>query len=71
MKKFKEKDQEFSPVNYLDDEEKYFELMKQWKNEFEKDYLDQYPHLRLDPVRHKNFYRHQKVISLRSIVIFF
>ena len=29
LKKFKEKDQEFSPVNYLEDEEKYFKLVKQ------------------------------------------
>ena len=36
LKKFKEKTQGFSPVNYLDDKEKYFELMKHWKNDFEK-----------------------------------
>ena len=63
LKKFKEKDLEFSPVNYLEDEEKYFKLVKQWQNHFEKDYLKRYPHLLLEPIRHKKIYRHQKVLK--------
>ena len=64
LKKFKEKTQEFSPVNYLDDKEKYFELMKHWKNDFEKKYIERYPHLCLEPIRHKKIYRHQ-IVFLR------
>ena len=47
FKKFKEKDQEFSPVNYLEDDEKY----------------ERYLHLLLEPIRHKKIYRHQKVLK--------
>ena len=63
LKKFKEKDLGLSLVNYLEDEEKYFKLVKQWQNNFEKDYLKRYPHLLLEPIRHKKIYRHQKVLK--------
>ena len=46
FKKIKEKDEYFNPKRYLGgDEEKYFEILQQWKIDFEKNYLEQYPHL--------------------------
>lgn len=62
LRKFEEKDSDFSTLNYLEDSEKYFEKIKKWKNDFEKDYLERYPHLRLEPIRQKKIYRHQKVV---------
>ena len=54
LKKIKEKDKYFNPIKYLEgDEEKYFELLQHWKTDFERDYLEKYPHLRPAPVRHK------------------
>ena len=64
LRKFKEKDADFSRVNYLEDDEKYFEKIKKSENDFEKDYLERYLHLRLEPIRHKKIYRHQKVVFL-------
>ena len=50
----KEKDNFFNLIKYPEgDEEKYFEVLQQWKTDFEKDYLKKYPHLRLAPIRHK------------------
>ena len=43
LRKFNKKDSDYSPVNYLEDDEKYFEKIKKWKNDFEKDYLERYP----------------------------
>ena len=64
LKKFKDKDSDFCPVNYLDDEEKYLETMKKWKNNFQNEYLERYPHLGLKdwPVRYKKIYRHKKLV---------
>ena len=64
LKKFKDKDSDFCPVDYLDDEEKYLETMKKWKNDFQNEYLERYPHLGLKdwPVRYKKIYRHKKLI---------
>ena len=46
FKKIKEKDEYFNPKRYLGgDEEKYFEILQQWKIDCEKNYLEQYPHL--------------------------
>ena len=40
LKKFKEKGNYFNPMRYLGgDEEKYFEILQQWKIDFEKSYL--------------------------------
>ena len=36
LEKFKEKDNEFCPVNYLNNEENYSEKMKRWKKIFRK-----------------------------------
>ena len=56
FKKFKEKDIFFNPEVYLEGEqEKYFELLQEWKTENEKSYLDQHPYLRFLPIRHEKF----------------
>ena len=54
LTKFKEKDNYFNPQKYIEeDEEKYFELLQEWKLNFEEDYLEKNPHLRFAPIRHK------------------
>ena len=46
------KEEQFSPMNYLNkDWEEYFDILKEWKKVCEKDFLEQYPHLR-EPKRH-------------------
>ena len=67
IKKFHNKDLHFSPKTYLDDEESYFEVMKDWKETSENAYLQKYPFLgRKDwPVRHEKIYRHKKIVLLR------
>ena len=53
LNKFKEKDNYFNPMRYLGgDEEKYFEILQQWKIGFEKSYLEQFSHLRRAPIHH-------------------
>ena len=43
FKKYEEKDQNFNPEKYLeDDQEKYFELLKIWKIKNEKTYFEKY-----------------------------
>ena len=56
LKKYKENDQFFNPEKYLAevDQEKYFELLKTWKIEVEKTYLEEHPHLCFSPVQHEN-----------------
>ena len=54
LNKFKEKDNYFNPMGSLGgDEEKYFEILQQWKIDFEKSYLEQFSHLGRAPIRHK------------------
>ena len=55
FKKYKEKDEFFNSQKYLEevDQEKYFELLRTWKDDFEKTYLEEYPHLRFLSVRHE------------------
>ena len=54
LKKFKEKDEYFNLKKYLgEDEQKYFELLQDWKINFEKEYLEKNPYLRFAPIRHK------------------
>ena len=54
FKKIREKDEYLNPKKYLgSDEEKYFEILQQWKIDCEKNYLEQYPHLSRPPIRHK------------------
>ena len=55
IKKFKEKDKFFNPERFLEefDQEEYCELLKVWKADVEKSYLDKNPHLDFSPVRHE------------------
>ena len=55
FKKYKEKDEFFNPKKYLEevDQEKYFKLLRTWKVDFEKNDLEEYPHLRFSLVRHE------------------
>ena len=41
LKKIKEDDEHFNPKSYLgEDEEKYFQILQEWKNNFENSYLE-------------------------------
>ena len=62
LKKYKENDQFFNPEKYLAevDQEIYFELLKTWKIEVEKTYLQEHPYLRFSPVRHKKSIRNTR-----------
>ena len=55
FKKYREKDKFFNPGKFLEklDNEKYFELLKTWKQNVEKTYLDENPYLRFAAVRHE------------------
>ena len=55
FKKYRDKDEHFDPKKFLEevDQEKYFELLRTWKQDFGKSYLDENPHLRFLPVRHQ------------------
>ena len=55
FEKYKEKDEFFNPEKYLEeiDQEDFFELLKAWKVDVEKSYLDEHPYLRFSPVRHQ------------------
>ena len=55
LKKYREKDKFFNPEKFLEklDNEKYFELLKTRKQDVEKTYLDENPHLRFAAVRHE------------------
>ena len=37
------------------DQEKYFELLKAWKGDVEKHYLEEHPHLCFSPIKHGVF----------------
>ena len=72
LNKFKEKDNYFNPMRYLGgDEEKYFEILQQWKIDFEKSYLEQFPHLRRAPICHKKCLARSTRLSLRSFLFIF
>ena len=71
LKKFKEKGNYFNPMRYLGgDEEKYFEILQQWKIDFEKSYSEQFPHLHRAPIRHKKCLARSTRPSLRFLFIF-
>ena len=71
LKKIKEKDESFSLIKYLGgDEEKYFEVLQQWKTDFEKDYLEKYPHLHFAPIRHTKYLMKKRRLYLRLIFNF-
>ena len=64
FKKNREKDEYFNPKQYLGgDEEKYYEILQRWKIDYEKKYLEQFPHLSRTPIPHK------KVLSKSSRAI--
>ena len=48
-------EEQFNPTDYLNcDQEDYFHVLKEWKKVCEKDFLEEYPHL-------KEGKRHQKI----------
>ena len=55
LKNDKENDQFLNPQKYLEevDQEKYFELLRDWKDNFEKTYLEEYAYLSFSSVRHE------------------
>ena len=55
FEKYRNKDEHFNPKKFLEEveQEKYFELLRTWKQGSEKSYLDENRHLRFSPVRHK------------------
>ena len=65
LKKIKEGGQYFNPKSYVEDEEKNFENLQQWKNNFENHYLEKYSWLKRPPIRHKKVYRHVKILHIR------
>ena len=47
------REEQFNPMDYLhNDCEQYFHILKEWKKVFEKDFLEEHPHLR-EPKRHQ------------------
>ena len=69
IKKFKEKDEIFNPERFLEefDQEKYFELLKAWKADVEKSYLDENPYLRFSPVRLKKCFMSKQRPCIRCL----
>ena len=56
IRKINEGDEAFNPTEYLEgDQEQFFQNIQQWKKDFEKTYLEQYPFLR-PPIRQKKLY---------------
>ena len=62
--KYKEGDSFFDPHRFLDefDTEKYFELIKDWKEKCEIYQLREKPHLKFGPYRHKKILAKEKTI---------
>ena len=71
LKKYKEKDKFFDLMKYLEegDQEKYFELLQQWKIDFEKNYLDKNSHLRFTPVRHQKCLMRVRRPHIRYLIL--
>ena len=55
LKKYLQKDDFFNPEKFLEKlyKKKYFELLKTWKQDVEKTYLDENPYLRFAAIRHE------------------
>lgn len=52
LRKIREGDAAFDPTDYLPkDHEQYFQILQQWKTDFEKSYLEKYPFLTRSPIR--------------------
>ena len=62
--KYKEGDSFFDPRRFLDefDTEKYFELLKDWKEKCEIYHLREKPHLKFGPYRHRKILGKAKTI---------
>ena len=72
LKKIKEKDKYFNPKKYFrEDEGKYFELLQDWKINFEKEYLEKNPYLRFVPIRHQKILMKRRRSCLRLLFYFF
>ena len=56
LRKIKEGNKAFDATEYLQvDHEQFFQNLQEWKKNFEKSYLEQYPFLR-QQIRHKEIY---------------
>ena len=52
LRKIREGDAAFDPTDYLPkDHKQYFQILQQWKTDFEKSYLEKYPFLTGSPIR--------------------
>lgn len=52
LRKIRERDAAFDSTDYLPkDREQYFQILQQWKTDFEKSYLEKYPFLTRSPIR--------------------
>ena len=58
LEKYKDADELFDPMQFLEkfDNEKYFELLVDWKRKNERDYLEIKPWLNRVPLDMKKFY---------------
>ena len=71
FKKIREKDKYFNPKQYLRGDEKYYEILQQWKIDHEKKYLEQFPHLSRAPICHKKMFSKSSRASLRYFFNYF
>ena len=65
LRKIKERELEFDPTRYLEDEKQYFANLISWKENFEKELIEKYPFLTRSPIRHRKMIRHQKILLIR------
>ena len=65
LRKIKERELEFDPTRYLEDEKQYFANLISWKENFEKQLIEKYPFLTRSPIRHRKMIRHQKILLIR------
>ena len=66
LRRIKEGDAAFYPTDYLTkDEEQYFQILQQWKIDFEKKYLEKYPFLIHPPIRHKKILMKAPIPNIR------
>ena len=58
LEKYKDADELFDPMQFLEkfDNEKYFELLVDWKRKNERDYLEIKPWLNRVPIRHEKVF---------------
>ena len=72
IKKIKEKDEFFNSDRFLEEfnQEKYFELLKAWKTDVEKSYLDENWLLHFSPVRHEKCLMSKRRPCIRFFLYF-